>query len=181
MREFCALFICLLLLVGCSEDIKTIYTSEHSDISIQKQTKDDVITNNEIIRVSWEFKTSINDEGYGEPRTKVFLKLSGNENRSIYIDEYIGYLEEVTPQTCTWEFPENSIMRVFGWYGGSGDLLCLVREKPDKLVVKHKQIEESGGDPKFAEELKKLKFAIIKSIDIRKESKVESLNSINIK
>jgi hypothetical protein len=125
-----------------------------------------------VIKIGWDFEVKETQDG--TPLTRVFLKLSGDINQKIDLGEYNYNFNVVTPETCQWEFPKDSITQCFGWWAGEGTIIGVVREADNKLVVKHKLIWESGGDSQAAEELAKEVFKNLKTIEIESASKVEA-------
>lgn len=98
------------------------------------------------ISIGWEFELSYDTDNYDIPITKVYLIIEGDIDKKEFVGEYTGILENCSLNNDSWEYPENSIIKCFGWYAGAGDLLCVVRNEPGVLSVKHKAISEGCED-----------------------------------
>lgn len=196
MRLISVLIIVMFVLVGCNSVEKNQNSKEPSSEVLQEEnvtitinptlevSKEEIVEATisptpeakENITISWEFEVSYDEDNFDIPKTKVYLVIKGETNIKEYVGEYIGTLENYSLNDDNWGFPEDSIIACFGWYAGSGDLLSVVREEPGTLVVKHKVIAESEGDPEIEKELENYVFENIRSIQIDEDARIETIN-----
>jgi len=150
MRRIYLIFIVITLITGCSQ-------TNNNEVLIEGTTEE--------LLVSWNFEYIESKDVDGLYRTNAYVNLVSSEEKSIYIGEFFGYLKEDNPIDSVLDYPENSILACRSWYAGSGDLLCVIEDE-NRLVVKHKIVGESGGDPEVAEELDNMIFEEIHTINI---------------
>lgn len=131
-----------------------------------------------VVEIQWEFNTHNDKQNYDTPKTTIYLNINDGEKKRIKIGEYIANFEEVTPENCSWELPKDSLTSCFGWFAGQGNILGITRTSPDSISIIHKFIEESGGDPEFAEELETRKFEEISIIKIDKDAEISVKKAI---
>lgn len=181
MRKLLFLLIVVTIILSVTgEAIKTsnyeneIKTEAHYIDAVKEKTDD-----KRTITIGWEYYPSVNKDS-DIPNTIIYLSVHEKEVKHYKLGTYTGGFYDVTKDDCGWELPDNSIINCFGWYGGAGDIFGVVKSGSNKLVVKHKFVEESGGDEDVANTILKTKFEDILTIDIDENAEIKTIKGINL-
>jgi hypothetical protein len=146
MRRILPLFV--VLLTACTAatvdpQVPPVDTAASSQPTEQSAAAEDVT-------LEWVF-TPDAESTEEMPMTRASLVLSGPVNTRIEVGSYSG--NGAKAADTSWSAPEGSLATAIFWWAGGGDELSIFQTESDRLVIRHRTIDEVSGYGEFEDKM----------------------------